>query len=471
MTAQKKVLIADDDASIRTVLTHAFQREGYDVSVTDNGATLYRWVAEGDGDIVITDVMMPGENGLDLIPKIHRRRPDLKVIVISAQNVLTTAMAAAEKGALDYLPKPFDVDTLLSTVRKSLSPPNPRSKKNEAQQDTAQALDKSFVIGQSPALQDIYKTVARLKDSDLTVMISGESGTGKEVLARTVHQYSRFSKGPFIAVNMAAIPRELIESELFGHEKGAFTGASARQPGRFEQASGGTLFLDEIGDMPFEAQTRLLRVLQEGEFSTVGGRKSIRTNVRIIAATNKDLKKLVQQGNFREDLYYRLNVVPLQLPPLRERCADIPALIRHFSRDSIKVFEPQAMKLLQEYKWPGNIRELENIVRRLVALHPQEIIDAEAVLSILEKDVATRQIDTPDDVNLIIKSAIDAYFVNGPKDGRVHEDLISLTEKLLIEKVLTITGGNQIKAAEMLGLNRNTLRKKIRELSIEFRKT
>ncbi len=281
----KTILIADDDQSIRTVLTQALKRAGYAVNATDNGATLYQWVAEGQGDLVITDVLMPGENGLDLIPKIHHRRPEMKVIVMSAQNALTTAVSASEKGAMDFLPKPFDIDQLVDMVKNALQQTRILVRADNSA-GTTQAMNKSFIVGQSRAMQDIYRTIARLTNTDLSVLISGESGTGKEIIARALHEFSRRREGPFVAINMAAIPRELIESELFGHERGAFTGAVQKVVGRFEQAAGGTLFLDEIGDMPMEAQTRLLRVLQEGEFTLVGGRKTVKTNVRIICATN-----------------------------------------------------------------------------------------------------------------------------------------------------------------------------------------
>ncbi|HEY0421018.1 MAG TPA: nitrogen regulation protein NR(I), partial [Acetobacteraceae bacterium] len=320
------VLIADDDRSIRTVLTQALGRSGYQVRSTGNAATLWRWVEEGEGDLVITDVVMPDENGLDLIPRIKRVRPDLRVVVMSAQSTLGTAVKATQRGAFEYLPKPFDLKELIAIVGRALSEPKERTLAPVKHDD----FDSIPLVGRSPAMQEIYRVLARLMQTDLTVMISGESGTGKELVARALHDYGKRRSGPFVAINMAAIPRDLIESDLFGHEKGAFTGANSRSAGRFEQAEGGTLFLDEIGDMPMDAQTRLLRVLQQGEYTTVGGRTPIKTDVRIIAASNKDLRILIQQGLFREDLFFRLNVVPLRLPPLRERIEDVPDLIRHF---------------------------------------------------------------------------------------------------------------------------------------------
>ena len=320
------ILVADDDAAIRTVLNQALSRAGYEVRSTGNAATLWRWISQGDGDLVITDVVMPDENAFDLIPRIRKARPDLPIIVMSAQNTFMTAIRASERGAYEYLPKPFDLKELITIVGRALSEPKekrPPSAKNED-------FESIPLVGRSPAMQEIYRVLARLMQTDLTVMISGESGTGKELVAKALHDYGKRRAGTFVAINMAAIPRDLIESELFGHEKGAFTGANTRSSGRFEQAEGGTLFLDEIGDMPMEAQTRLLRVLQQGEYTTVGGRTPIKSDVRIVAATNKDLRQLIQQGLFREDLFFRLNVVPLRLPPLRERTEDIPDLVRHF---------------------------------------------------------------------------------------------------------------------------------------------
>ncbi|HWU26411.1 MAG TPA: nitrogen regulation protein NR(I), partial [Rhizomicrobium sp.] len=381
------ILVADDDAAIRTVLNQALGRAGYDVRTTATAAGLWRWVASGDGNLVITDVVLPDENGFDLIPRIKRARPDLPVVVMSAQNTILTAITAAERGAFEYLPKPFDLKELTSVVQRALQGAQTRREVAQAESND----ERLPLIGRSPAMQDIYRVIARLTQTDLTVMIMGESGTGKELVARALHDYGRRRHGPFIAVNMAAIPKELVESELFGHERGAFTGATNRGIGRFEQAESGTLFLDEIGDMPLEAQTRLLRVLQQGEYTTVGGRTPIKTDVRIIAATNRELRQLIHQGLFREDLYYRLNVVPLRLPPLRERGEDIPDLARHFLRKAeeeglpTKRIEPDAIDLLRHYRWPGNVRELENLVRRLAVLHAGDTISAAIVASELNE--------------------------------------------------------------------------------------
>src|SRR6202046_4272773 len=319
------ILVADDDRAIRTVLNQALGRLGHDVRTTGNASQLWRWVADGDGDLVITDVIMPDENGLDLIPRIKKLRPDLRVIVMSAQNTLLTAVKATERGAFEYLPKPFDLRELISVVERALSAPLAAPEDDEADDEQLP------LIGRSAAMQEIYRAIARLMGTDLSVLITGESGTGKELVARALHDFGKRRSGPFVAINMAAIPRELIESELFGHERGAFTGATQRSAGRFEQAKGGTLFLDEIGDMPFEAQTRLLRVLQEGEYTSVGGRQPIKANVRIIAATHRDLRTSIRQGVVRGGLFYRLNLAPIRIPALRERTADIPALVRLFA--------------------------------------------------------------------------------------------------------------------------------------------
>lgn len=472
------ILIADDDQGIRTVLSHALGRLGHDVRTTSTAANLWRWVADGEGDLVITDVVMPDENGLDMVPRIRKLRPDLRVIVMSAQNTLLTAVRATERGAFEYLPKPFDLKELIEVVQRALTSPKETAATaaHEPEWDEEEQLP---LIGRSAAMQEIYRVLARLMGTDLTVMITGESGTGKELVARALHDYGKRSYGPFVAINMAAIPRELIESELFGHEKGAFTGATNRYAGRFEQADGGTLFLDEIGDMPLEAQTRLLRVLQEGEYTTVGGRSPITANVRIIAATHRDLRTAVRQGLFREDLYYRLNVVPLRIPPLRERSEDIPELVAHFLTQSqdrtlaAKTIEPQAMERLQRYRWPGNVRELENLIQRLVALYSQTVIDIRTIEAELS-DTSDSADPVSSEDSQSLADAVERHIrpLFSTNNGKLPEaGLYTRTlrefEKPLISLTLEATGGNQIKAAALLGVNRNTLRKKIRELDIE----
>jgi two-component system, NtrC family, nitrogen regulation response regulator GlnG len=469
------ILVCDDDAAIRTVLNQALGRAGYDVRTTANAAGLWRWVANGEGNLVITDVVLPDENAFDLLPRIKRLRPELPVVVMSAQNNILTAITATERGAYEYLPKPFDLKELTAIVSRALAAP--AAKRNSTAELEA-GDDRLPLIGRSPAMQEIYRIIARLTQADLTVMISGESGTGKELVARALHDYGKRRNGSFVAVNMAAIPKELIESELFGHERGAFTGATARGVGRFEQAEGGTLFLDEIGDMPLEAQTRLLRVLQQGEYTTVGGRVPIRTDVRIIAATNRDLRQLIQQGLFREDLFYRLNVVPLRLPPLRERIEDIGDLVRHFLRKAeadglpLKRLEPSAIERLKTHTWPGNVRELENLIRRLVVLNPDEVIHEDAVAAELAQLERTRA--PTDDVEPNLTAMIERYLAAHfseygerlPPAG-LYDRVIREVERPLLAISLAASKGNQIRAAQLLGVNRNTLRKKIRELGVE----
>jgi len=479
--SEATVLVADDDRGIRTVLDQALQRAGYGVRTTGQTRKLWEWIEAGEGDLVITDVVMPDENGLDLIPRVRALRPELPVVVTSARNTLLTAVRATERGAFEYLPKPFDLQEVVDVVGRGLT-----SAAGGAEEPAAGAPDDEEqmpLIGRSPAMQDVYRVLARLVGTELTVLISGESGTGKELVARALHDYGPRRDGPFVAVNMAAIPRELIESELFGHEKGAFTGATHRQAGRFEQAGGGTLFLDEIGDMPMEAQTRLLRVLQEGEYTTVGGRTPLKADSRIVAATHQDLAELVSAGRFREDLYYRLNVVPLRVPALRERIEDVPELVRHFlnrcEREGLprKSLAPEALECLRAHTWPGNVRELENLVRRLCALCSDDVVGASAIqgeLAADRSDGAHADVRQPagaqslaDAVEAHLRAYFDAHGDGLPAAG-VYDRVMREVERPLIALALETMGGNQLRAAKLLGLNRNTLRKKIRELGVDF---
>jgi two-component system nitrogen regulation response regulator GlnG len=476
MNNPSTILVADDDRAIRTVLSQALSRLGHDVRTTSNAATLWRWVSDGEGDLVITDVVMPDENGLDLVPRIKKLRPELRIVVMSAQNTLLTAVKATERGAFEYLPKPFDLRELVNVVERALTVPHSAAQPAPGTEDTDDQLP---LIGRSPAMQEIYRVLARLMGTDLTVMITGESGTGKELVARALHDYGKRRAGPFVAINMAAIPRELIESELFGHEKGSFTGAMARGVGRFEQAQSGTLFLDEIGDMPLEAQTRLLRVLQQGEYTTVGGRTPIRADVRIIAATHRDLRQLIRQGLFREDLFYRLNVVPIRLPPLRERTEDVPALARHFFAQAgseglpVKSLDQAAMDRLKSYRWPGNVRELENLVRRLAALYSQEVLGVDAIEAELAEASPTQPVaeaNGEENLSAAAERHLREYFAahkGGLPPSGLYDRVLREIERPLIQLSLSATRGNQLKAAQLLGLNRNTLRKKVRELDID----
>jgi two-component system nitrogen regulation response regulator GlnG len=391
---------------------------------------------------------------------------------MSAQNTLSTAVRATEQGAFDYLPKPFDLNELIRSVAAALE--------GKIESDEGElGGDDTPLIGRSAAMQEVYRLIARVVPNDLTVMVLGESGTGKELVARAIHDMGARASRPFIALNMAAIPRELIESELFGHERGAFTGAATRASGKFEQAQGGTLFLDEIGDMPIEAQTRLLRVLQTGEFTTVGGMRSQRADVRIVSATNQDLLALTQAGRFREDLYYRLNVVPLMLPPLRARAEDVPALARHFleiaSSEGLprKSLDAHALEALRNHNWPGNVRELENLMRRLAVLERGDVIGVAAVIAGIGQGARPAVLAPIGDTDSLAEAAtahIGRYFSdfggNLPPDG-VYDRLLAEVERPLIAACLDATGGNQLKAAKLLGINRNTLRKKLTDLGLD----
>jgi two-component system, NtrC family, nitrogen regulation response regulator GlnG len=477
--SSKTILVADDDAAIRTVVTQALTRAGYDVRATGTASSLWHWVVNGEGDLVITDVVLPDEDAFQVIPRMKKVRPRLPVVVMSAKNTIVTAITAAELGAFDYLPKPFDLNELISIAGRALH----EHKRQPARRDVEDQAENLPLIGRSPAMQDIYRVIARLTQSDLTVLITGESGSGKELVARVLHDFGRRRKGPFIAVNMAAIPHELIESELFGHEKGAFTGAINRQSGRFEQAQGGTLFLDEIGDMPLEAQTRLLRVLQQGEYMPVGGRTAIKTNVRIITATHRDLRILIQQGQFREDLFFRINVVPVRLPPLRERPEDVPDLVRHFLAQAAKEglpakqFTRDALEALTRHRWRGNVRELQNLIRRLAVIQADETITAGMVEQELAEPSPSKHhengshIANDKSIGSFMEVHLARYFAefgNGlPPDG-LHERVLREVEIPLINAALAATNGNQLRAADLLGINRNTLRSKIRGYGLKI---
>jgi len=479
--AGNTILVADDDAAIRTVLTRALESQGYKVRTANTVSSLLTLAESAPTDLIITDVYMPDESVLDVLPHIKAAQPDVPLIVMSAQSTLRMAIDATAHGAYEYLAKPFDLDEMLGVVERALAGRGAKAADPSELKADGEELP---LIGRSPAMQEVYRTLARLMPTDLTVLITGESGTGKELIARALHQMGPRKAAPFSAVNMAAIPRELIEAELFGHEKGAFTGATERGVGRFEQAHGGTLFLDEIGDMPFEAQTRLLRVLQEGEITRVGGRVPIKVDVRIVAATHRDLRQLISKGDFREDLYYRINVVPVRLPPLRDRLDDIPDLAAHFFERAAeqglpkKSLDPAAQTLLKDHNWPGNVRELENLVRRMAALYSEEVIGPEIVKRELAQSAAagpgasgfaaagSDQETLSESVERHLKRFFDRHGSDLPSAG-LHDRIIREVEKPLIELSLRATGGNQIKAADLLGINRNTLRKKIKDLDIQ----
>ena len=466
--ANKKILIADDDGSIRLVLSQAFTRLGYQVRATGNATTLLKWVSEGEGDLVITDVMMPDENVFDVLPRIRKERPKLPVIVMSAQNTLLTAVSAAEVGAFDYIAKPFDLDDMTSVARRALS----RPADSEASKAQARAVrdERLPLIGRSGPMQDVYRTIARLVGADLTVLITGESGTGKELVARALHDMGRRKDGKFVVINLAAVPRERVEVELFGREDGDY--------GKLVEADGGTLFLDEIGDMPLDAQTRLLRVI-DGTEAAINPKTGRRPNARIIAATNRDLRGLIQQGLFREDLFFRLNVAPLRLPPLRDRSEDIPDLARAFllraNREGLpsKTIDSSALDRLKTHAWPGNVRELENLIRRVCALYGEDLITAR----IVDKELADHQApiigqEGPVSLAQLVERHLSGYFaeqLDGIPPVGLYDRVLEEIERPLIHLTLAATRGNQVRAAEILGLNRNTLRKKIQDLGVEMR--
>ncbi|WP_420140699.1 nitrogen regulation protein NR(I) [Sphingomonas sp.] len=469
-----RVLVTDDDAAIRTVVREALRRAGHVVETAASVAELRRQLRAFRPQVLVTDVVLPDGNGLDIVPEIAQAHPRMPVIVLSAQNTFTTALRATEQGAFDYLPKPFDLGELAQAVEDALARSAASAEEEGGPDSRGEDLP---LIGRSPPMQEVYRTIARVVSNDLTVLILGESGTGKELVARAIHDFGPRSRAPYVPVNMAAIPRELIESELFGHERGAFTGAAQRTAGRFEQAQGGTLFLDEIGDMPMEAQTRLLRVLQSGEFSPVGSARAIRADVRIIAATHQDLPRLIADNQFREDLYYRLNVVPVRLPPLRERGSDVGELARYFLDRAAaeglprKQLSPAAVARLEEHSWPGNVRELENLMRRLAALSREGVVTPAMIEQQMTRESQPAQPAVPDDADLgeAIGQHLARHFASFggalPPDG-LYDRIVAEVERPLLRLTLAAVRGNQLKAARLLGINRNTLRKKLTDLGV-----
>lgn len=461
MTAH--ILLVEDDSSIATVVTAALEDEGFSVDRCDSIAGRDRLLADNRYSAMLTDVMLSDGDGIASLPVVREVDDQMPVIVLSAQNTLDTAVRASETMAFEYFPKPFDLDDLVRAVRQAVA--------QGSEDDTApdMAGDGMPLVGRSQAMQGVYRMITRVLRNDLTVLVTGESGTGKELVAEAIHQLGARKSGPFVAVNAAAIPADLIESELFGHEKGAFTGAVSQTIGKFEQANGGTLFLDEIGDMPAEAQTRLLRALQSGRIRRVGGRQEIAVDVRIIAATNRDLAPMIANGSFREDLFYRLNVVPIELPPLRERAEDIDELVRHFLLQAAEDGLPRrsisgdAIAAMEARRWRGNVRELRNVVYRLALMAREDQIDAEAIDDIIGPE--DRAKDTSQERGFA--NTLDHWLADNPaQPGTLYHSALAAFEKPLFEHALAQTGGNQLRAAQLLGINRNTLRKRLAELSI-----
>lgn len=470
------ILVADDERLIRHVLRDALGERGYHVETAESGTEAWAAVRAQPFDLAIVDIRMPGLNGLDLLDKVQAAGLDLPIVIMTGQTTLTNAIEAMKRGAFDYLPKPFDLDAVHALVVRAVE----AKRFATAGEDPLPAIHggNEHIIGSGPAMQAIYKTIGRVVRGDATVLLQGESGTGKELVARVVHHYSARWRKPFVGINCAALPLDLLESELFGHERGAFTGAVERHSGKFEQAAGGTLFLDEIGDMPLSLQAKLLRVLQEREFTRVGGTQVVRADVRIIAATNQDLTAAVADKRFREDLYFRLRVVPITLPPLRERREDIPELTTYFLNKMAQDMAapatgitPEALTLLTDYAWPGNVRELENALQRAAVLSAgPRLTPADFSLPRTPASPAAEPAD------LSFEEAVHHHltrYLRQPalaEAGNLYALVLGHVEKPLIELVLDRTRGNQLKAAEILGINRNTLRKRIAELDITVRK-
>ena len=457
------VLLVEDDASIALVITAALEAEGFAVTCCDSIAERDRLLAERQFGALVTDVMLTDGDGIETLGAVRAAAPDMPIIILSAQNTLDTAVRASDTGAFEYFPKPFDIDELARTVRQAVG----SAATSGAGEDEA-PVPGLPLVGRSAPMQAVYRMITRVLRNDLTVLVLGESGTGKELVAEAIHQLGHRKDGPFVAVNTAAIPAELIESELFGHEKGAFTGAVSRHAGKFEQADGGTLFLDEIGDMPLAAQTRLLRALQSGQIRRVGGRAEVPVDVRIVAATNKDLAPMIAAGSFREDLFYRLNVVPITLPPLRDRADDIPALARHFLQQAASEGLPRrrlsdaAAAQLARQAWRGNVRELRNFIYRLALLAREDQIDPAALEPLLELPPSQPRSERD------FEDAVVSWLrMHEPAAGSVYDAALAAFERPLLADALRRTGGNQLRAAQLLGINRNTLRKRLTELAID----
>ncbi len=460
------ILLVEDDESIAIVIIAALEAEGFKVDRCDSVAERDRLLRENSYKALVTDVILTDGDGIETLGAVRALHPKLPIIILSAQNTLDTAVRASDTGAFEYFPKPFDIDELARTVHQAIGASS-AGEADGAEEPDGQGLP---LVGRSAPMQAVYRMITRVLRNDLTVLILGESGTGKELVAEAIHQLGHRRAGPFVAVNTAAIPAELIESELFGHEKGAFTGAVAQHIGKFEQAAGGTLFLDEIGDMPMQAQTRLLRALQSGSIRRVGGRAEVKIDARIVAATNKDLEPLIAAGQFREDLYYRINVVPIHLPPLRERPDDIEALARHFLGLAASEGLPRrhltadAAAVLGRQPWRGNVRELRNFIYRLALLAREDTVDAAALEGLLAQNV--RGEEPHEAANL--DSAVSNWLrETSPAQGTVYDTALAAFERPLFAEILKSTNGNQLRAAQLLGINRNTLRKRLGELSLD----
>ena len=469
MTNSEKIWIIDDDRSIRWVLEKALTSVGIEVTSFEDGSQVLKRLVNEQPDALITDIRMPGIDGIELLSRVGERYPEMPVIIMTAHSDLDSALSAYEGGAFEYLPKPFDVDEAVSLAQRALA----QRRKQRHDQGEPGTDDGAEIIGEAPAMQEVFRAIGRLSRSNITVLINGESGTGKELVARALHRHSPRAADPFIALNMAAIPRDLLESELFGHERGAFTGAQSQRRGRFEQADRGTLFLDEIGDMPAELQTRLLRVLADGEFYRVGGHTPIRVDVRIIAATHQNLEDLVRQGRFREDLFHRLNVIRIHIPALRERREDIPKLAQFFLAQAAKELnmEPKLLRnevvdYLRQLDWPGNVRQMQNTCRWLTVMASgREIHMADLPPELLAHQPEAGAGD--EDWQAALKRWADHRLADG--ETALLDKAEPAFERIMIETALKHTGGRRQDAARLLGWGRNTLTRKIKELNMEER--
>ncbi|MFG6458450.1 nitrogen regulation protein NR(I) [Roseateles sp. BYS96W] len=488
----KSIWVVDDDHSIRFVLEKALAREGLPVRSFSNARDMLSALDDDVPQVLVSDIRMPGGSGLELLAKVKARLPALPVIIMTAYSDLDSAVSAFQGGAFEYLPKPFDLPRAVELIRRAQE----ESQRESGEQEAAAQVPE--MLGQAPAMQDVFRAIGRLSQSNVTVMITGESGSGKELVARALHKHSPRGEGPFVAINTAAIPKDLLESELFGHERGAFTGAQASRRGRFEQADGGTLFLDEIGDMPFELQTRLLRVLSDGQFYRVGGHSPMRSNVRVIAATHQNLEERVRQGVFREDLFHRLNVIRLRLPPLRERKEDVPALARHFLQRSAtelgvepKRLSDAALAVLSNFEFPGNVRQLENICHWLSVMAPSQVVEPKDLPDEIQPGyvgapstlltapsvappvagAAVQPVAAPANTSSgegwLADMAADARARLAAGETDVWDALTKRFEAQLILTALDITRGRRIEAAQKLGIGRNTITRKIQELGLD----
>lgn len=472
---KKKVLVVDDEESIRWVLGKCLEKAGYVVRYAENGAqAIERASSEGFSSIIL-DITMPDMSGFDVLKEFRSRGINPPVIIITAQNTVKNAIDAMKQGAYDYIAKPFDLDEVKITVQRAIESYENSKKLEMLRAESGDADSLQDIVGKSQVMLNIYKMIGRVAERDITVLVVGESGTGKELVARAIHQNSMRRDGKMVAVNIAAIPKELLESELFGYEKGAFTGASLSKQGRFEEAHNGTLHLDEIGDMPPELQTKLLRILEERKFYRLGSEKPTPVDVRIITSTNKNLEKEVAEGRFREDLYYRLNAITIEIPPLRKRIEDVVPLTEHFlNKYSIELgiakrtISDEAKELVLAYGWPGNVRELENIIKRVLVLTSDSVITRETLIEAAPY-LEGRGRKEQESFDQIITDELNFLFETGGADsqGHIHDKIIKKVEKPLIEAVLRITNGNKKKAAQILGINRNTLSKKMEELGLE----